>query len=212
MELSPLTAAIGSRIILRICWQDGSEHRRHGRDEILSVRVHAIHVRVDIEHDQPDSTYLQCHKPNYYHCCTCPHCIFYSSDLWLYQKRFSLSQCVRAQGCTDLYLTSYRIHRTHVVPLAPALTQRASVRKHVGWTYHASGFRRFHRSVRHRIWRYRLDWRRTATLNGYFALCAGDAGCVFAGLRIRHTDVNLSQRRHSSRSLLSPLSSIAKGP
>src|SRR5262245_66467188 len=87
MELSPLAAAIGGGIILRICWQDGSEHRRYGRDEILSVRVHAIHVRVDIEHDQPDSTCLQCHKPNYYHCCTCPHCIFYSSDLWLYQDR-----------------------------------------------------------------------------------------------------------------------------
>ena len=88
--------------------------------------------------------------------------------LRLLQARPAFLQSVRAEGHPDLHPAADRVHRGAVVPVAPDLAQRASVRQHAGRPHHAEGVRELRHPARRarRLWhprrrrcRWRWSWR-----------------------------------------------------
>src|SRR4029077_10365393 len=176
---------------------------RHRGDEILSVRVHAVHVRPVRQHDRPDSIFLHGDEPVDNHRNARAAGVLHRRHLRLLEERIAISQALRAERRAGLYPAGHRGYRGAVVHFASGLPQRAVVRQYVGRPHHPSGFRRLHHHAR-RVRRRWLARSRLTAHTRHHAHGARVPGRFPASLRLRHSHLHLSQRCDTPGPLTAP--------
>ena len=118
--------------------------RRQRGNEVLPVRVHAVHVRPRRQHDRAHSVHLHGDEPVDRYRVTGAARVRHrrrstgSGKTAFVSSIYSCPRACRSTSCRD------RPHRGAVVPVAADLPQRPSVRQHAGRPHHAAGVRRLH--------------------------------------------------------------------